>query len=73
MDIRAAINEDLRTFPPDLLQVVAEYVRSLRNKKESTDMTITPLIASLFTGHSVNISDEEIDKARQEYLKNKNL
>ena len=73
VDIRAAINNDLNTFPPDLLQVVADYVQSLRKRKESESMPITPLVASLFTGHSVNITDEELDAARENYLKEKYL
>ncbi len=72
-DIRAAINNDLSTFPPDLLQVVADYVRSLRKKNEGDDMTITPLVASLFTGHSVNVTDAELNAAREDYLKEKYL
>lgn len=73
VDIRAAINNDLSTFPPDLLLVVADYVRSLRKKNEGADMTITPLVASLFTGHSVNVTDAELDAAREDYLKEKYL
>lgn len=73
MDLRAAINNDLSTFTPDMLQVVADYVRSLRRKKESQSSPITPLVASLFTGHTVNITDEQLDAAREEYLKEKYL
>lgn len=73
VDIRAAINNDLSTFSPDLLQVVADYVRSLRKKNEGADMPITPLVASLFTGHSVNVTDRELDAAREDYLKEKHL
>lgn len=73
VDIRAAINNDLNTFPPDLLQVVADFVRSLRMKNEGTNTTITPLVASMFTGHSVNVTDAELDAAREDYLKEKYL
>ncbi len=73
VDIRAAINNDLNTFPPDLLQVVADFVRSLRMKNEGIDTTITPLVASMFTGHSINVSDAELDAAREDYLKEKYL
>ena len=73
VDIRAAINNDLNTFPPDLLQVVADFVRSLRMKNEGADTTITPLLACMFTGHSVNVSDAELDAAREDYLKEKYL
>lgn len=73
VDIRAAINNDLNTFPPDLLLVVADYVQSLRRRRENINTPITPLVASLFTGHSVNITDEEIETVREEYLKEKYL
>ena len=73
MDLRAAINNDLSTFSPDMLQVVADYVRSLRRKKESQSSPITPLVASLFTGHKVTITDEQLNAAREEYLKEKYL
>lgn len=73
VDIRAAINNDLSTLSPDLLQVVADYVRSLRNKNEGASQQITPLVASMFTGHSVNVTDQELDAAREDYLKEKYL
>lgn len=73
VDIRAAINNDLNTFSMDMLQVVADYVRSMRKKKEGAGMPITPLVASMFTGHSVNITDEQLDAARAEYLQEKYL
>ncbi|MBP3764090.1 MAG: hypothetical protein J6I49_09495 [Bacteroidales bacterium] len=73
VDIRAAINNDLSNFSMDMLQVVADYVRSLRKKKDEEDMPITPLVASLFTGHSVNVTDEQLNAARAEYLQEKYL
>jgi hypothetical protein len=73
VDIRAAINNDLNTFSMDMLQVVADYVRSMRKKNEGAGMPITPLVASMFTGHSVNITDEQLDAARAEYLQEKYL
>ena len=73
VDIRAAINNDLNTFSMDMLQVVADYVRSPRKKKDKDSMPITPLVASLFTGHSVNVTDKQLDVARTEYLQEKYL
>lgn len=73
VDIRAAINNDLNTFSMDMLQVVADYVRSMRKKRDEEDVPITPLVASLFTGHSVDITDEQLDTARAEYLQEKYL
>lgn len=32
MDLRAAISSDMNGFTPDMLQMVAEYVKSLRRK-----------------------------------------
>lgn len=73
LEIRTAINNDLNTFSPDLLKMVADYVRSLRKRSEATETPITPLVASIFTGHSLNISDIELDTAREAYLKEKYL
>ena len=49
VDIRAAINNDLNTFSMDMLQVVTDYVRSMRKKRDEEDVPITPLVASMFT------------------------
>ncbi len=72
-DIRTAINNDLNTFTPDMLRIVADYVRLLRRRKESGEARITPLVAGLFTGHSVDVTDEQLEAAREEYLKEKYL
>ncbi len=53
--------------------MVADYVRSLRKRSEANETPITPLVASIFTGHSLNISDIELDTAREAYLKEKYL
>jgi hypothetical protein len=73
VDIRAAINNDLNTFPPDLLQVVVDYVWSLRKKNEGANKPLTHLVSSMFTAHSVNATDQELDAAREDYLKEKYL
>ena len=72
LDIRASINTELNGFTPDMLQMVADYVKSLRRKK-TEEPSITPLVASLFTGHSVSISDMELEQAKEVYLKEKYL
>ena len=72
IDIRASINSDLNSFTPDMLQMVADYVKSLLHKKVQ-EPPITPLVASLFTGNSVKISDAELEQMKEDYLKEKYL
>ena len=73
MDIRAAISNDMNGFTPDMLQMVADYVKSLRHRQSQLQMPVTPLVASLFTGHKTDISDEELEQMKDEYLKEKYL
>ena len=51
MEIRASINNDLSNLTFEMLQLVADYVKSLRLKQAKQKMTVTPLVASMFTGH----------------------
>ena len=73
MDIQASISKDLSTFTPDMLQMVADYVKALRRKQSQSQTLITPLVASLFTGHKTDISDEELEQLKDDYLKEKYL
>jgi hypothetical protein len=74
VDIRAAINNELNSFTPDMLLQVAEYMKSLREERHSSkSTTITPLVASLFTGHSISLTDDELDHMKEAYLKEKYL
>jgi hypothetical protein len=73
MEIRASINNDLNSFTSEMLQLVADYVKSLRLKQAKQKMEITPLVASMFTGHKTNLSDEELDQLKEDYLKEKYL
>lgn len=73
MEIRASINNDLNSFTSEMLQMVADYVKSLRLKQARQKMTVTPLVASMFTGHKTNLSDEELDQLKEDYLKEKYL
>ena len=73
MDIRASISNDLSTFTPDMLQMVADYVKSLRRKQSQPQTPITPLVASLFTGHKTDISDEELEQLKDDYIAEKYL
>ena len=47
--------------------------RYIKSKEEVSDtpITITPRVARLKTGHSWNVSDEELDHMRYEYLMDK--
>ena len=73
MDLRAAISDDMNGFTPDMLQMVAEYVKSLRRRQSQPQQFVTPLVASLFTGHKTDITDEELKQMKDEYLKEKYL
>ena len=73
MDIRASISNDLSTFTPDMLQMVADYVKSLRRRQSQQQTPITPLVASLFTGHKTTLTDEELEQMKYEYLAEKYL
>lgn len=62
----------------NLTEVIEEYlVRLVSSAKEKTQekkprtIKITPTVARLKTGHSWNVSDDELDKIRYEYLMDK--
>ena len=73
MEIRASINNDLNNLTSEMLQLVADYVKSLRLKQTKQKLTITPLVASMLTGHKTNLSDEDLDQMMEDYLKEKYL
>ena len=73
MDIRAAISNDMTDFTPDMLQMVADYVKSLRHSQLQLQQSVTPLVASLFTGHKSTLTDEELEQMKDEYLTEKYL
>ena len=72
-DLRAAINTELSSMPKEMLQQVVDYVKSLRKKESALDLSVSPLVASLRSGNSVNLSDEEVDILKEEYLTEKYL
>lgn len=72
IDLRASINDELSYMSLNMLEKVADFVKSLRGKN-AHDRSVSPLVASMLTGHSVNLSDEELDKLKMEYLKEKFL
>lgn len=62
----------------DITAVIEDFlVKFMSSAKEQTDASkakeieITPRVARLRTGHSWNISDEELDKIRYEYIMEK--
>ena len=56
----------------NMLEKVAEFVKSLTGKN-THDHSVSPLVSSMLTGHSVNLSDEELDNLKMEYIKEKFL
>ena len=56
----------------NMLEKVAEFVKSLRGKS-TPNRSVSPLISSMLTGHTVDLSDEELDSLKMEYLKEKFL
>ena len=72
-DLRAAINTELSSMPKEMLQQVVDYVKSLRKKESALDLSVSPLVASLRSGNSVNLSDEEVVFLKEEYLTEKYL
>lgn len=72
IDLRASINDDLSSMSLNMLEKVAEFVKSLTGKS-IPDRSVSPLVSSMLTGHSVDLSDEELDGLKTEYLKEKFL
>ena len=72
IDLRASINDDLSSMSLNMLEKVAEFVKSLRGKS-TPNRSVSPLISSMLTGHTVDLSDEELDSLKMEYLKEKFL
>lgn len=70
-DLRAVINTEINSMPIEMLQQVVDYLKSLRKKNAELDLSVSPLVASLRTGHSINLSDAEVDALKEEYLNEK--
>ena len=82
VELRTAIAADLEQMSVEMLESVSRYVKRLRRHprvvqaKEKADadrktIGITSGVARLCTGHSWNVSDEELDQMRYEYLMEK--
>ena len=70
IDLRASINDESSSMSLNMLEKVAEFVKSLTGKS-TRNHSVSPLVYSILTGHSVNLSDEELDSLKMEYLKEK--
>ena len=82
VELRTSIAADLEQMSLEMLEIVSRYVKHLRlhpraaKAKETTEadqktIEITAGVARLCTGHSWNVTDEELDQMRYEYLKEK--
>ncbi len=79
--ISVNVNEsELRSFDPMLTdtEAITRWVQLLvdstvRRKQTRQTRQVTPLVASLFTGHKTDITDEELKQMKDEYLKEKYL
>lgn len=70
MDLRSRINTELESMPLNMLEKVSDFIKSL-GAENASDEGITPLVASMLTGHSVDLSDTELNTMKEEYLKEK--
>lgn len=70
IDLRADINAKLNSMPLSMLEKVADFVDKL-GKESVPDHSITPLVASMLTGHSVDLTDTELKALKGDYLQEK--
>lgn len=82
IELRTSIAADLEQMSLEMLENVSRYVKRLRRRprtalaKEKAEaepktIEITSGVARLCTGHSWNVTDEELDQMRYEHLKEK--
>lgn len=82
IELRTSIAADLEQMSLEMLESVSRYVKRLRlhpraaQAKEKTEaeqnsIEITSGVARLCTGHSWNVTDEELDQMRYEHLMEK--
>ena len=82
IELRASIAADLEQMSVEMLESVSRYVKRLRQRTrtakvgenataEKNSTGITPGVARLRTGHSLDVTDEELDQMRYEYLMEK--
>ena len=70
IDLRAIINAKLNSIPLSMLEKVADFVKSL-GSESVPNHSITPLVASMLTGHSVDLTDTELKEMKDDYLQEK--
>ena len=70
IDLRADINAKLNSMPLSMLEKVADFVKKL-GSESIPDHSITPLVASMLTGHSVDLTDTEFKAMKADYLQEK--
>lgn len=70
IDLRADINAKLNSMPLSMLEKVADFVKKL-GSESIPDHSITPLVASMLTGHSVDLTDTELKAMKADYLQEK--
>ena len=82
IELRTSITEDLNQLSTEMLENVSQYVKRLIKRSRPTkssvasehrSIDITPGVARLRMGYPTDISDEELDNMRYEYLKEKYL
>lgn len=82
IELRTSITADLEQMSMEMLESVSRYVKRLRRlsraaqamEKTDTDrktIEITSGVARLCTGHSWEVTDEELDQMRYEHLMEK--
>ncbi len=62
---------DLPKLIEGFLEQFMQSVPKPTESKQASSIAITPRVASLITGRSWKISDEELDRMRYEYLEEK--
>ena len=70
IDLRADINAKLNSMPLSMLEKVADFVKKL-GSESIPDHSITPLVASMLTGHSADFTDTELEAMKDDYLQEK--
>lgn len=62
---------NLTTMIENFLVQFTTSAKAQAQEKKARKIAITPTVARLKTGHSWNVSDEELDKIRYDYLMEK--
>ena len=76
LKLKTSITEKLSQLPENLLRELDELVRKMAMREYikrhgAKDLPLSPELQWLHSSGSVNISDEQFDEVRYEYLKEK--